>query len=362
MNLTSTEPTLPIRPELRGRTPYGAPQLEVAVQLNTNENPHPPSPALVAAVTRACHDTATGLNRYPDREATVLRAALAGYLTESTGTVLAEDRLWAANGSNEILQQLMQAFAGPGRTVLGFEPTYSMHRTITEATGGTYVSVPRRPDFTIDTAEAVAAVRRLRPDVVFLCNPNSPSGTSSDHELITSLYEAATGLVVIDEAYAEFSGRPSATTLLDGRPRLVVSRTMSKAFAFAGARIGYLAADRALVDALRLVRLPYHLSSLTQAVAVTVLDHRADVLSTLPEVTAQRDRMLRELPALGHQVLPSDANFVLFETREDAATTWRRLLDHQVLVRDVGFGHRLRVTAGTRAETTAFLDAIQALG
>ena len=361
MTPNSAQPLVPVRPELRGRTPYGAPQLNVAVLLNTNENPHRPSPTLVEAITRACRDAAAGLNRYPDREATTLRTLLADYLTETTGTPLTQNQVWAANGSNEIMQQLMQAFAGPGRTVLGFEPTYSMHRTIAEATGASYLSVPRRADFTVDLDRAVDSVRRHQPDVVFLCTPNNPSGTSAPLDLVTALYDAFAGLLIVDEAYAEFSTRPSATTLLTGRPRLVVARTMSKAFAFAGARVGYLAAHPDVVDALRLVCLPYHLSSLTQTVAVTALKHRAEILSTIDQVIAQRDRLLRELPALGYPVSPSDANFVLFRTRQDATVLWRRLLvDHQVLVRDVGLDGHLRVSAGTADETNAFLNALEA--
>jgi histidinol-phosphate aminotransferase len=349
-----------LRDDLRGRTPYGAPQLDVAVRLNTNENPYPPSAALLEDLARRVAEAAGTMNRYPDRDALELRGELAAYLSAATGAPLGVDQVWAANGSNEILQQLLQAFGGPGRQALGFDPTYSMHRLICVGTGTDYLSVPRLPDFRLEAEAAALVVREHGPDVVFLCSPNNPTGTALDLDVISAVYDAARGLVVVDEAYAEFSTRQSAVTLLPGRDRLVVTRTMSKAFAFAAARLGYLAADPAVVEALQLVRLPYHLSVLTQAAARAALAHADELLATVEAVKAQRDRLVRDLRGLGLDVVPSDANFVLFGEFGDAAATWQGLLDRGVLVRDVGVPGWLRVTAGTEAETTTFLDALAA--
>jgi histidinol-phosphate aminotransferase len=351
---------LPLRPELRGRTPYGAPQLPARYRLNTNENPYPLPQSLLADLGAALAEAARDLNRYPDRDAAALRADLATYLRRTTGQPVEPAQVWAANGSNEVLQQLLQAFGGAGRTALGFTPSYSMHPIITAGTGTAWVDGRRRADFTIDTDAAVAQVREVRPDVVFVTSPNNPTGTAVALETIVAIHDAAPGMVVVDEAYAEFAraGAPSALTLLPGRPRLVVSRTMSKAFGMAGLRLGYLAADPAVVDAVQLVRLPYHLSTLTQAAARTALAHTDELLATVDAVKQQRDRIVAALPSLGLTSVPSDANFVLFGRFSDAAAVWRELLDHDVLVRDVGLPGWLRVTAGTPEEMDAFLTAL----
>ncbi|WP_404347711.1 histidinol-phosphate transaminase [Phycicoccus jejuensis] len=355
-----------LRPDLRGRTAYGAPQLEVPVALNTNENSYPVPAVVAEAMTRAVAEVATGLNRYPDREFTALRTDLAAYLSRG-GTAVTAEQVWAGNGSNEVLLHLLQAFGGPGRVALGFTPAYSMHPIITTTTGTTWVDgmrgVAGAGAFDLDAASAVAQVRGLRPDVVFLCSPNNPTGTALDLATVEAVHDATDGLVVVDEAYAEFArpGTPSALTLLEGRPRLVVTRTMSKAFALAGGRLGYLAADPVLVDALRLVRMPYHLSSPTQAVARAALAHADLMLETVGVVKDQRDRIVTELAALGLDPVASDANFVLFGGLRDSHATWQALLERGVLVRDVGIPHYLRVTAGTPEETTAFLDALTAL-
>jgi histidinol-phosphate aminotransferase len=351
---------LPLRPELRGRTPYGAPQVPAAFRLNTNENPYPLPPELLADLGVALAEAAVELNRYPDRDAMALRTDLAAYLSRTSGEQVAPRQVWAANGSNEVLQQILQAFGGAGRAALGFTPSYSMHPIISAGTGTGWVDGHRRADFTIDPAAAVAQVRELRPDVVFVTSPNNPTGTAVALSTITDIYDATAGVVVVDEAYAEFAreGTPSALTLLPGRPRLIVSRTMSKAFGMAGLRLGYLAADPAVVDALQLVRLPYHLSSLTQAAARTALAHTDALLATVDAVKAQRDRIVAALPAMGLTSVPSDANFVLFGHFADQAKAWQALLDRDVLVRDVGLPGWLRVTAGTAEETDAFLTAL----
>ena len=356
-----------LRADLRGRTAYGAPQLDVPVALNTNENSYPVPAVVVEAMTKAVAAAASGLNRYPDREFTALREALAAYLSRS-GTVIGADQVWAGNGSNEVLLHLLQAFGGPGRTALGFTPAYSMHPIITTTTGTTWVDglrgVAGGGAFDLDAASAVEQVRAHRPDVVFLCSPNNPTGTALSLDTVVAVHDAAPdALIVVDEAYAEFArpGTPSALTLLEGRPRLVVTRTMSKAFALAGGRLGYLAADPALVDALRLVRMPYHLATQTQAVALAALEHADLMLETVGAIKAERDRLVAELTAMGLDPVPSDANFVLFGGLEDSHTTWSALLGRGVLVRDVGIAHYLRVTAGTPQETTAFLQAMSDL-
>jgi histidinol-phosphate aminotransferase len=347
---------LPIRADLRGRTPYGAPQLDVAVRLNTNENPYPVPPELVGDIVAAVQAEAGALNRYPDRDAAALRADLAAYL----GHRLTAAQVWAANGSNEVLQQVLQAFGGAGRSALGFTPSYSMHPIIAAGTSTAWIDGMREGDFTVDAARAAAQVKEHAPDVVFCCSPNNPTGTALSLDVVRAVLEVAPGMVVVDEAYAEFArpGTPSALALLPDHPRLVVTRTMSKAFAMAGLRVGYLAADPAVVDALQLVRLPYHLSALTQAVARAALRHTGALLAGVDAIKAQRDRIVAALPALGLTSVDSDANFVLFGRFTDAGSAWRALLERSVLVRDVGLPGWLRVTAGTPAEVDAFLAAL----
>jgi len=345
-----------LRPDLRGRTAYGAPELDVPVRLNTNENPYPLPEAVAAAVAKAVAAELPHLHRYPDRDAAALRADLAAYL----GHGLDASRVWAANGSNEVQQHLLQAFGGPGRTALGFVPSYSMQPLLAAATGTGWVAAHRADDFTLDAAQAAAAVRAHRPDLVFLCSPNNPTGTALDLSVVEAVLSATSGLVVVDEAYAEFArpGTRSALTLLDRHPRLVVTRTMSKAFGFAGGRLGYLAAHPEVVDALRLVRLPYHLSRLTQAAARAVLAHAGEVLAAVARICAERDRMVTRLREMGLPVADSDTNFVLFGGLGDQQEVWRALLARGVLVRDVGLPGWLRVTAGTPEETEAFLSAL----
>ncbi len=344
---------LPLRPELRGRVPYGAPQLDVPVRLNVNENPYPPSAALVEDLAASVAAAARGLNRYPDRDALELRGALARYL----GHDLDAARVWAANGSNEAITQLLQAFGGQGRTALTFTPSYSMYPDYARLTGTAWVTEPRAPDFTLGTERAVEAVRRHRPTVVLLARPNNPTGTGLDLDVIAAVCAASDGIVVVDEAYAEFSTAQSALSLLPRFPRLVVSRTMSKAFALAGGRVGYLAASPAVVEALQLVRLPYHLSATTQAAALAALRHAGDTLATVAQVVADRDLLAKDLASRGWLVHPSDANFLLVGGLADAAGTFRALLARGVLVRDVGIPGHLRVTVGTSEECAAFLAA-----
>ena len=369
MNPESTRPVdpagLPLRPELVGQSPYGAPQLDVPHRLNVNENPYPPSAAMVADVAAAVAGAARGLNRYPDRDARALRADLAAYVATDVpaAPAISQDNVWAANGSNEIMVQLLQAFGGPDRIALSFAPTYSMYPDYCRSTFTSYRTMPRRSDFTIDLEAALGHIRAEQPDVVLVASPNNPSGTAVPLADIEALCREARGMVVVDEAYAEFRrpGTPSAIELLAEHPRLVVTRTMSKAFALAGARLGYLVASPQVVDAVQLVRLPYHLSTVTQAVARTALRHAPELLGSVAALRAERDALVTWLgDQPGLVVADSDANFVLFGRFVDRDAVWSRLLTHGVLVRATGPEGWLRVSAGTPQEMTAFRDALAA--
>jgi histidinol-phosphate aminotransferase len=332
------------------------------VRLNTNENPYPPPPGLVDDVASAVRQAARTLHRYPDRDALALRTDLAAYLAGRTGIPLTAANLWAANGSNEIIQQLLQAFGGPGRSALGFTPSYSMHPIISAGTRTQWVPAPRRADFSLDPAGAVAAIEKYQPDVLFVTSPNNPTGQSIPPADLAKVITAAPGIVVVDEAYGEFSTRPSAIGLLEEfADRLVICRTMSKAFAFAGGRLGYLAAAPAVVDVLLLVRLPYHLSVLTQVAARAALRHGSSTLESVAVLVAERERVSAALRNLGAAVVPSDANFILFGRFADAPAAWHRYLDQGVLIRDVGIPGYLRVTVGTPTENDAFLAASAAI-
>ncbi len=347
---------LPVRPELVGQVPYGAPQLDVPVQLNVNENPYPPSERVVAEIAAAVATAARSMNRYPERDALELRADLARYL----GHGLTADQVWAANGSNEVMLHVLMAFGGPGRTVLSFAPTYSMYPEYARDTHTGWTTFPRGADFTIDPVAAVAAIEQQRPDVVLIASPNNPTGTAVSLDTVATIAGAAPGVVVVDEAYYEFAraGTPSALELLPDFPRLAVSRTMSKAFAFAGGRLGYLAAAPDFVDALRVVRLPYHLSAVTQAVARVALAHADEMLAAVAALREARDDLAGWLADRGLEVAESDANFVLFGRFADRHQVWQGLLDRGVLIREVGPEGWLRVSAGTPEEMAAFKHAL----
>jgi histidinol-phosphate aminotransferase len=345
---------LPIRNDLKGLKPYGAPQLDVPVQLNVNENTFGIPEAVAIDIIQELATEVIKLNRYPDREFLELRGAFASYL----GQGLRAEQVWAANGSNEIITQIFQAFGGPGKTALSFGPTYSMYPNIARITLTEYQELPRLEDFQL-TAEYVAnKLAELKPSIVLLCNPNNPTGTPIDNSVISAAYDAFDGILVVDEAYAEFSSQDSAMQLLSGRPRLIVSRTMSKAFAFAGARVGYLAADEAIVDALRIVRLPYHLSALTQAAARAALRHSDLMLANVEQIKVQRDRMIAQLETMGLRAFASDANFVLVEGFKDPHQIFEALLAKGIIVRNVGIPNTLRITAGTESETTRLLGEL----
>lgn len=350
---------LPLRSNLVGKEPYGAPQDPVPVSLNVNENTHPLPESVIEDIVASLADAVRSVNRYPDREFLELRDGLARYL----GNGLVAANLWAANGSNEVLQQVLQAFGGPGRTLLSFTPTYSMYPLLADGTDTEWIPV-ERPEGYVLTPEVVAeAIRKHRPSIVILCGPNNPTGTSLGREVVQAAYDAFNGMLVVDEAYHEFDdSHASALGMLHGRPRLMVSRTMSKAFAFAGVRLGYLAADAAVVDALRLVRLPYHLSALTQAAASAALRHSGEMLRAVDDIRSQRRRMAAELTEMGYRVHDSGANFLLVGGFTDPEATFSALRAEGILIRNLGIPGHLRLTAGTETETTRLLGAIRAFG
>ena len=363
---------LPLRPELVGEVPYGAPQLDVPVRLNVNENPHAPSGAVIESIATAVADAARELNRYPDREALGLRSDLADYLAKESGVRVAPEQVWAANGSNEVMLHLMQAFGGPGRTALSFDPTYSMYPEYARDTHTKWVAGRRKADFSLDATHAVDLIERETPAIILLTSPNNPTGTALPLNTIEQVLDAAAtvqvpdapaeagAVVVVDEAYAEFrrAGTPSALELLAVYPNLAVTRTMSKAFGAAGLRLGYLAAHRDLVDALRVVRLPYHLSAITQAAARAALAHTESLMAQVASLRAERDELVTWLAVQGFEVTPTDANFVLFGRFADRHAVWEGLLNRGVLIREVGPDGWLRVSVGTEAETAAFKRAL----
>ena len=349
-----------LRPDLRGKSPYGAPQIQVPCRLNVNENPYPPSKEMVEAVALAVAKETTMLNRYPDRDAIALRQALVQYVNGDAGVDFDYRHVWAANGSNEVMLELMQAFGGPGKKALTFSPTYSMYPDYCRDTFTEFVAVPRREDFSVDMDLILDAISSHQPDVLLFASPNNPTGTALDPRILEQVYDAFDGLVIVDEAYAEFR-RPqtrSALSFLHGRPRLVVTRTMSKAFALAGARVGYLIADPAVVDAVQLVRLPYHLSATTQAVARTALQFAADLLSQVKQLRESRDDLVEWLASQGFDVADSDANFVMFGRFADTHQVWQSLLDQGVLIRETGPRGWLRVSIGTPEEMASFKQAL----
>jgi histidinol-phosphate aminotransferase len=352
---------LPLRDDLRGEQPYGAPQLDVAVQLNVNENPYGPSEFVVAEMAAAVAKAARTLNRYPDRDALDLRAALADYLNGDGADGLTVDNVWAANGSNEIMLQLLQAFGGPGRTAVSFAPTYSMYPEYARDSHTRWVAGRRAADFSLDRSHVLDLLAEHQPSVLLLASPNNPTGTALPLADIEAICAVAPGMVVIDEAYGEFrrAGTPSALTLLPEHPRLVVTRTMSKAFALAGGRLGYLAASSAVVDAVRIVRLPYHLSAVTQAVARTALANVEELLARVDDLRVERDATVAWLRSIGLSAPDSDANFVLFGEFENRHAVWQGLLDRGVLIRETGPDGWLRVSIGTPAEMSAFRVALR---
>jgi len=350
---------LSLNSNIRELKPYGAPQIPAQVRLNTNENPYPLDESLQNKIISEISQRVSNLNRYPDRDAIELRTTLAAYINGISNTDFSYEQIWAANGSNEILQSIVLAFAGDA---MGFEPSYSMHPLITKSVGKKWISISRGPDFVFQLDLATEAIEQHRPGIVFLTTPNNPSGGSislADVAEVAKATLAVGGILVVDEAYAEFSKESSSVTLIKDHPNLIVSRTMSKAFAFAGARLGYMISNPTLVEAMLLVRLPYHLSELTQAAALAALKNRTALQQQVEQIKQSRDLLVEELLKIGLHVVSSDANFVMFSGfKVSSQEFWQRLVDRDVLVRDVGIPGYLRVTIGTEAENKAFLTAL----
>ena len=351
---------LPLAERLRPLSPYGAPQVPAEAVLNTNENPFSLSPQLAAAIAARVEKVALNLNRYPDRDAVVLRSGLASFINSLSSTDVTADNIWAANGSNEIIQSLYLAFGDKG--ALGFTPSYSMHPLIARVTNTEWHEGRRREDFSLDVTVSKEDIAKFSPSLTFITTPNNPTGSSVTIAEIEELATVVPGLLVVDEAYAEFSDEISAVTLVKKYPQVVVIRTMSKAFSFAGVRLGYLVADKSVIDAMFLVRLPYHLSAITQAAAEVALEYRDELLGNVATLVANREQVKSQLEALGLRVVPSKANFLLFSGFDiPAPILWKSLLDAGVLIRDVGLSGHLRVTIGSEAENNLFIDALTAI-
>ena len=354
---------LPIRSELAELKPYGAPQIPGVRALNTNENPYELPAQVVTQMLEALPKVLANLNRYPDRDAVALREALAKYISKSADREFKIGNIWAANGSNEILQTLMLACGGRG--ALGFLPSYSVHPIIAKATGTPWISGQREASFNLDIKKAIGKISENKPGITFVTTPNNPTGTATPYVALEELAIACSeveGLLVVDEAYAEFSKEKSAVNLIAKYPNVVVVRTMSKAFAFAGARVGYAICNDAVVDAMLVTRLPYHLSSMTQALALVALDNSKALLAEVDALVAERDRIATELGKLGFEVSPSSANFLLFRGfNADSKTAWESLVAAGILVRDVGLEGYLRVTIGLPGENAEFLTAVATL-
>ena len=351
---------LPLSERLRPLSPYGAPQLPANAVLNTNESPYGLSPHIATAIAARVEKVSVNLNRYPDRDATALRLGLANFINELSTTSLTEENIWAANGSNEIIQSLYLAFGDKG--ALGFTPSYSMHPLIARVTNTAWNDGGRRADFSLDIDIAKSEISKIEPSLTFITTPNNPTGSSVTLEEIEELAKVVPGLLVVDEAYAEFSDEISAVTLIKKYPHVVVIRTMSKAFSFAGVRLGYLVADKSVIDALFLVRLPYHLSAITQAAAEVALEYKNELLGNVAQLVANREWVREQLEALDLTVVPSKANFLLFSGFDiSAPLLWKSLLDAGVLIRDVGLSGHLRVTIGSEAENSLFIQALTAI-
>ena len=353
---------LPIRKDLVGLTPYGAPQLDVPVRLNVNENPFPPSASLVTAISVAVQKAATELNRYPDRDAVKLRTELANFVNNDAKTDLTFENIWPANGSNEVMHQIFQLFGGPGKLAVGFAPTYSMYPDYCRDTFTEYKTVNRNEDFTIDQ-EIIDQALAIKPDIILLASPNNPTGTILDEHLVTYLLGKFNGMVIVDEAYAEFRQpeMPTSIPLVNNNPHLIVTRTMSKAFSCAGLRLGYAIANKEVIDALQIVRLPYHLSSVTQAVAIAALAHSSELLSQVDLLRQERNHLASWLADQGFVVAPSGANFILFGIFTDRDQVFNGLLKQGVLIRQTGPAGWLRVSIGTPQENELFRTALSSL-
>ena len=354
--MTADEAPVQPRDDLALVEGYHSPQLVVTVRLNTNESPFAPPPAFVDRWLDELR--AVPLHRYPDRAAGELRDALGKHLGQPA------ERVFCANGSNEVLQTLLLTYGGQGRRVVAFEPTYALHSHIARITGTEVVLGTRRPDFTIDVDAARALIAEAQPTVVFACSPNNPTGTVEPADTIEALLDATEGLVVVDEAYGEFAPH-STLDLVRDDGRLVVARTYSKVWSMAALRLGFAVAPPWLVDELEKVVLPYHLAAPTQIAGRVALEWADEMADRVARLGSERDRVAAALGTLdGITPFPSGANFLLFRVHGNGRQLWDRLVQHSVLVRDCsswpGLAECLRVTIGTPEENDAFLDALQA--
>ncbi len=360
MTGTSNRPR--VRDDLAMMEGYHSPQVTVPVRLNTNESPYPPPAAFAEQLAAAV--ATVEWHRYPDRAATELRTGIAKLHGVDPGQV------FAANGSNEVLQTVLLAYAGAGRTVATFEPTYALHAHIARLTGATVAEGDRNDDFTLDLAEVERVIATADPSVVFLCSPNNPTGLVEPRDLVVAVAErcrAEGRLLVVDEAYGQFAPW-SAQELLDApggdELPLVVTRTYSKTWSMAATRLGYAVAPRWIIEELEKVVLPYHLDVLKQLAGTLALDHLADMEARVAAIVEERGRIIAALAELPVDVWPSGANFVLFRPHSgDGHGTWQRLLNQGVLVRNCASWPRLdgclRITIGTRDEDDAFLAALR---
>lgn len=363
MSNSSWPDWLPIRSNLTGMSAYGAPQLPVAIKLNTNENPFGLSTEVVEKILKGIKERSVDLNRYPDRDATQLRAGLAKFINKLSDTKFNQDNIWVANGSNEIIQSIFLAFGAAG--ALGFEPSYSVHKIIAQLTNTSWGVVARNKDFTLNLPEIINQIGKSKPSITFVTSPNNPTGTAATLDEIKEIatqMRKINGLLVVDEAYAEFSTLKSATTLINEFENIIVIRTMSKAFAFAGVRIGYLVARPEVTAAMMIVRLPYHLSTLTQVSGQVALENSDQLLGKLSALVSARDALITDLQSLGLSVAPTQANFILFTGfTNTSAALWQSLVDKGVLIRDVGLPGYLRVSVGTGSENAKFIAELKLL-
>jgi histidinol-phosphate aminotransferase len=343
---------VPVRDDLRALERYHSPRVDVAVRLNVNESPFPPPDAWHEEL--AAELAGVEWNRYPDRSAHDLRAAIAGWHGVRT------DQVFAANGSNEVLQTLLLAYGGRDRTVVTFEPTYQLHGHIARITGTAVVEGERDTDFTLDPADALDVIASAQPVVTFLCSPNNPTGLMESPATVRAVLEAAPGLVVVDEAYAQFADW-TALELVDDAVPLVVVRTFSKTWSMAAARLGYLVGPAWVVSALEQVVLPYHLDAAKQLAGRLALGHVDAMDARVKQIVAERERLAEALQRLPVDSFPSGANFILFRPA-DGPAVWQALVDRGVLVRDCSSWPRLanclRVTVGMPEENDRFLDAL----
>jgi histidinol-phosphate aminotransferase len=355
-----------MKPELRadlvGAQPYGAPVAADVVRLNVNENPYSPPDDVIEEMSRAIAEQLSRANRYPDREVVALRQRIADYV----GRGIAIDGVWAANGSNEIMHQLFSAYGGPGRGAVSFAPSYSMYPQYARDTFTDYVTIPREADFNLDMDASMAAISDHRPAVVLVPSPNNPTGHVLQRDQLMRLLDAASAqgsLLVVDEAYAEFMDpdQPTALDLLPDSENLVVTRTMSKAFGLAGLRVGYLVANPGIVADLQIVRMPYHLSSTTQAAAEVAMARATDLLRPIALIRSERDRLHRWADESGLRSTPSQGNFVFLGRFKHRHALWQQLLDMGVLVRESGPDGWLRVSVGRPDENDRFMATLSEL-